>query len=64
MAQQLNQVDERTQVTQQTQDEQYNRLLEIEATAQHTFDESQRFLQLEELLYNGRSISQPPKARY
>ncbi|WVZ75745.1 hypothetical protein U9M48_023778 [Paspalum notatum var. saurae] len=35
MAQQLNQVDERTQVIQQTQDEQYNRLLEIEATAQH-----------------------------
>ncbi|WVZ93231.1 hypothetical protein U9M48_039229 [Paspalum notatum var. saurae] len=43
MAQQLNQVDERTQVIQQTQDEQYNRLLEIEATAQRTFDESQRF---------------------
>ncbi|WVZ63484.1 hypothetical protein U9M48_013111 [Paspalum notatum var. saurae] len=71
MAQQLNQVDERTQVIQQTQDEQYNRLLEIETTAQRTFDESQRFFQyygyypeLEELLYNGRSISQPPKARY
>ena len=45
MAQQLNQVDERTQVIQQTQDEQYNRLLEIEATAQRTFDESQRFFQ-------------------
>ncbi|WVZ97158.1 hypothetical protein U9M48_042713 [Paspalum notatum var. saurae] len=45
MAQQVNQVDERTQVIQQTQDEQYNRLLEIEATAQRTFDESQRFFQ-------------------
>ncbi|WVZ76974.1 hypothetical protein U9M48_024882, partial [Paspalum notatum var. saurae] len=41
MAQQLNQVDERTQVIQQTQDEQYNRLLKIEATVQRTFDESQ-----------------------
>ncbi|WVZ71121.1 hypothetical protein U9M48_019742 [Paspalum notatum var. saurae] len=45
MAQQLNQVDERIQVIQQTQDEQYNRLLEIEATAQRIFDESQRFFQ-------------------
>ncbi|WVZ94056.1 hypothetical protein U9M48_039998 [Paspalum notatum var. saurae] len=45
IAQLLNQVDERTQVIQQTQDEQYNRLLEIEATAQRTFDESQRFFQ-------------------
>ncbi|WVZ75710.1 hypothetical protein U9M48_023745 [Paspalum notatum var. saurae] len=45
MAQQLNQVDERTQVIQQTQDEQYNHLLEIEVTAQRTFDESQRFFQ-------------------
>ncbi|WVZ58244.1 hypothetical protein U9M48_008530 [Paspalum notatum var. saurae] len=43
MAQQLNPVDERTQDIQQTQDEQYNRLLEIEAIAQRTFDESQRF---------------------
>ncbi|WVZ63642.1 hypothetical protein U9M48_013256 [Paspalum notatum var. saurae] len=41
MAQQLNQVYERTQ----TQDEQYNRLLEIEAMAQRTIDESQRFFQ-------------------
>ncbi|WVZ75969.1 hypothetical protein U9M48_023981 [Paspalum notatum var. saurae] len=40
MAQQLNQVNECTQVIQQTQDEQYNRLLKIEATAQRTFDES------------------------
>ncbi|WVZ58603.1 hypothetical protein U9M48_008860 [Paspalum notatum var. saurae] len=45
MAQQLNQVDERTQVIQQTQDEQYNHLLEIEAMVQCTFDESQRFFQ-------------------
>lgn len=45
MAQQLNQVDERTQIMQQTQNEQHNRLLEIDATVQRTFEEAQQFFQ-------------------
>ncbi|WP_217550851.1 hypothetical protein, partial [Pantoea sp. GbtcB22] len=45
MAQQLNQVDERTQIIQQTQDAQHNHLLEVHAITQRNFEEAQQFYQ-------------------